>query len=260
MPRLPEKMSAILKEQTKFIMKIFLIITSLCMNIISIGVQADDFVRQRQRMIHDIEDMVAHTESYIGKSELDMRVMTAMVKVPRHEFVPDEFQSHAYINSALPITHGQTISQPYIVALMTDLAKVNEQSRVLEVGTGSGYQAAILAELINHVYTIEIIEPLGLQAKKKLLHLGYDNISVKIGDGYHGWPEHAPFDAILVTAGAESVPLPLIEQLKPGGRLVIPIGPHHATQTLTVIEKNTDGKITQHNILPVGFVPLTREQ
>jgi protein-L-isoaspartate(D-aspartate) O-methyltransferase len=238
-------------------MKTLLLISILCMNIFTYGVQADDFARQRQRMIHDIEDMVAHTEDYIGKPELDQRVMEIMATVPRHEFVPDEILSHAYVNSALPITHGQTISQPYIVALMTDLAAVNKDSLVLEVGTGSGYQAAVLAELVKHVYTIEIIEPLGLQAKDKLQQLGYDNITVKIGDGYRGWPEHAPFDAILVTASAEQVPLPLIEQLKPGGKLVIPIGRQHATQTLTVIEKNTDGEIQRHDILPVGFVPLT---
>lgn len=233
------------------------LISILCMNIFTVSVQADDFATQRQRMVHEIEDMVAYTEDYIGKPELDKRVMAAMATVPRHEFVPDEMLSLAYVNSALPITHGQTISQPYIVALMTDLAAVNQDSQVLEVGTGSGYQAAVLAELAKRVYTIEIIEPLGLQARNRLKQLGYDNITVKIGDGYHGWLEHAPFDAILVTAGAEQVPAPLVEQLKPGGRLVIPLGSQHASQTLTVIEKNTEGRIRQYDILPVGFVPLT---
>ena len=233
------------------------LISILCMNIFTVSVQADDFATQRQRMVHEIEDMVAYTEDYIGKPELDKRVMAAMATVPRHEFVPDEMLSLAYVNSALPITHGQTISQPYIVALMTDLAAVNQDSQVLEVGTGSGYQAAVLAELAKRVYTIEIIEPLGLQARSRLKQLGYDNITVKIGDGYHGWLEHAPFDAILVTAGAEQVPAPLVEQLKPGGRLVIPLGSQHASQTLTVIEKNTEGRIRQYDILPVGFVPLT---
>jgi len=238
-------------------MKSSLFISILCMNIFTYAVQADDFATQRQRMIHEIEDMVAQTEDFTGKSELDRQVMDAMVTVPRHEFVPDEILPYAYINSALPITHGQTISQPYIVALMTDLAVVNKDSQVLEVGTGSGYQAAVLAELVKHVYTIEIIKPLGLQARNRLKQLGYDNITVKIGDGYDGWPEHAPFDAILVTAGAEQVPAPLVEQLKPGGRLVIPLGSQDASQTITVIEKNTEGEITQHDILPVGFVPLT---
>lgn len=238
-------------------MKNPLAISILCMNIFTFSVQVDNFATQRQRMIHEIGDMVAYTEDYIGKPELDKQVMEAMASVPRHEFVPDEIVSLAYINSALPITHGQTISQPYIVALMTDLASVDKDSQVLEVGTGSGYQAAVLAVLVKHVYTIEIIEPLGIQARNRLQQLGYENITVKIGDGYHGWPEHAPFDAILVTAGAEEVPAPLVEQLKPGGRLVIPLGSQHASQTLTVIEKNTEGRITQHEILPVGFVPLT---
>ena len=238
-------------------MKYLLLISILCMNIFTYGVQADDFATQRQRMIHEIEDMVAYTEDFIGKSKLDKQVMDAMATVPRHEYVPDEIKAYAYVNSALPISHGQTISQPYIVALMTDLAAVNKDSQVLEVGTGSGYQAAVLAELVKHVYTIEIIEPLGLQARDRLAQLGYDNITVKIGDGYHGWPEHAPFDAILVTAGAEHVPTSLLEQLKPGGRLVIPLGSRHANQTLTLIEKDSRGEITQHDILPVGFVPLT---
>ena len=240
-------------------MKNLLFISYLCMNIFTYTVRADDFAIQRQRMIHEIDDMVAQTEEYIGKTELDKQVMDAMATVPRHEFVPDEILPYAYVNSALPITHGQTISQPFIVALMTDLATVNKDSQVLEVGTGSGYQAAVLAALVKHVYTIEIIEPLGLEAIIRLKQLGYDNITVKIGDGYHGWPEHAPFDAILVTAGAEQVPAPLIEQLKPGGRLVIPLGGQHTAQTLTVIEKNARGEITQHDILPVGFVPLTGE-
>ena len=205
-------------------MKFLFLILILSMNIFTYGVQADDFAIQRQRMIREIEDMVAYTSDYIGKEELDQRVMTAMAKVPRHEFVPAEISPYAYVNSALPVSHGQTISQPYIVALMTDLAAVNEDSSVLEIGTGTGYQAAVLAEVVKHVYTIEIIEPLGLQAKDRLQKIGYENITVKIGDGYHGWPEHAPFDAILVTAGAETVPAPLIEQLKPGGRMVIPLG------------------------------------
>ena len=238
-------------------MKFLFLILILSMNIFTYGVQADDFAIQRQRMIREIEDMVAYTSDYIGKEELDQRVMTAMAKVPRHEFVPAEISPYAYVNSALPVSHGQTISQPYIVALMTDLAAVNEDSSVLEIGTGTGYQAAVLAEVVKHVYTIEIIEPLGLQAKDRLQKIGYENITVKIGDGYHGWPEHAPFDAILVTAGAETVPAPLIEQLKPGGRMVIPLGGEHVTQTLTVVEKNVRGEITRHDILPVGFVPLT---
>lgn len=223
----------------------------------SFGVYADDFSNQRRHMVYEINDMVNYTSEKIGKDALDERVMAAMAKVPRHEFVPDEMKSHAYINSALPIGLGQTISQPYIVALMTDLAQVNQGSRVLEVGTGSGYQAAILAELADHVYTIEIVEPLGLQAQDTLQNLGYKNVSVRIGDGYHGWPEAAPFDAILVTAAVEEVPADLIQQLEPGGRLVIPLGRPSGTQVLSVIRKTTDGSVQKDEVLPVGFVPLT---
>ena len=227
------------------------------MTIFSFGVYADDFSNQRRNMVAEIADMVNYTSDSIGRNVLDEKVMAVMGKVPRHEFVPEEIRSHAYINSALPIGLGQTISQPYIVALMTDLANVNEDSNVLEVGTGSGYQAAILAELVNHVYTIEIVEPLGLQAEATLKRLGYHNITVRIGDGYHGWPEQAPFDAILVTAAAEDVPPDLIEQLAPDGRLVIPLGKQSSVQSLTVLTKTMDGKIVRKNVLPVGFVPLT---
>jgi protein-L-isoaspartate(D-aspartate) O-methyltransferase len=230
----------------------------LIMSIFSFGVHAaDDYSRQRQQMVAEINDMVSYTQDHIGKPALDERVMAAMGKVLRHELVPDEIKSHAYINSAMPIGENQTISQPYIVALMTDLAGVDENSKVLEIGTGSGYQAAVLAELVDHVYTIEIVEVLGRRAEKDLQRLGYENISVRIGDGYHGWPEHAPFDAILVTAAIERAPQALIDQLKPGGKMVIPLGRQHSTQTLTVIEKTPDGKIIYHEILPVGFVPLT---
>jgi protein-L-isoaspartate(D-aspartate) O-methyltransferase len=217
----------------------------------------EDYEMQRQRMVEEIKEMVYDTREYIGASSLSAEVTGAMGKVPRHEFVPEGLKSYAYINHPLPIGQDQTISQPYIVALMTELAGVNRDSIVLEVGTGSGYQAAVLAELVHHVYTIEIIEVLGVQARKNLERLGYDNVTVMIGDGYHGWKEHAPFDAILVTAAAESIPEPLLAQLKAGGRLVIPIGREHATQSLTVVEKKQDGGIVRNDILPVGFVPLT---
>lgn len=217
----------------------------------------DVYEEKRQQMVVVIQNMVKTTESYTGMKSLDMRVAEAMMAVPRHKFVPQASQSYAYENTALPISHKQTISQPYIVALMTDLAAVTSESVVLEVGTGSGYQAAVLSELVSHVYSIEIIEALGLQAKSLLQDLGYDNVTVKIGDGYHGWPEHAPFDAILVTAAAEHIPEKLIQQLKPGGRLVIPVGKHRQTQSLRVLTKGTDGEIEQRDILPVAFVPLT---
>jgi protein-L-isoaspartate(D-aspartate) O-methyltransferase len=187
------------------------------------------------------------------------QVLAAMRKVPRHEFVPANWVERAYDDSPLPIGFDQTISQPYIVALMTDLAQLLPQSKVLEVGTGSGYQAAILAEIVGDVYSIEIIKPLAASATERLARLGYKNVNVKHGDGYLGWPEHAPFDAIVVTAGADHVPPPLVEQLKPGGRLVIPVGELPHQQSLWLIEKGVDGTITQSQIAPVAFVPLTRE-
>ncbi len=217
----------------------------------------DAYKEKREQMLVVIQQTVAMTKSYVGKSSLDKRVEEAMMAVPRHKFVPPGSRSYAYADTALPISHKQTISQPYIVALMTDLAEVTSESVVLEVGTGSGYQAAVLSELVSHVYSIEIIRPLGLEARLLLQKLGYDNVTVKIGDGYHGWPEHAPFDAILVTAAAEHIPEQLIEQLKPGGRLVIPVGKPGQTQSLRVLTKGADGEIEQRDILPVVFVPLT---
>jgi protein-L-isoaspartate(D-aspartate) O-methyltransferase len=189
----------------------------------------------------------------------DVAVLAALRKVPRHEFVPANWVERAYEDSPLPIGHDQTISQPYIVALMTELAQLSSQANVLEVGTGSGYQAAILAEIVAEVHSIEIIEPLAMSAAERLHGLGYRNVQIKFGDGYLGWPEHAPFNAIVVTAGADHVPPPLIEQLKPGGRMVIPVGALPGQQSLWLIEKNVDGTITQRQIAPVAFVPLTRQ-
>lgn len=217
-----------------------------------------DHDQLRAGMVMEIRVMTRDTSSYTGRLSLNENVMKAMAEVPRHEFIPATMQKYAYQNRALPIGHDQTISQPYIVALMTDLAGVNENSVVLEVGTGSGYQAAILSRLARHVYTIEIVEPLGLEAKQTLETLGYDNVTVRIGDGYNGWEEYSPFDAILVTAAPERIPQPLIDQLRPGGKLVIPVGRTGGVQSLRVIEKNAEGKIHGTDILPVGFVPLTR--
>ncbi len=183
-------------------------------------------------------------------------VMAAMEKVQRHRFVSAWLTPFAYLNRPLPIGYGQTISQPLIVARMTDLLKVKKDDKVLEIGTGSGYQAAVLAEIAGSVYTIEIIEPLGKQAGERLKSLGYDNIKTKVGDGYYGWPEAAPFDAIMVTAAASHVPPPLLKQLKPGGRMVIPLGTHFMTQYLMLVEKQADGSVTTHQIVPVSFVPL----
>jgi protein-L-isoaspartate(D-aspartate) O-methyltransferase len=189
----------------------------------------------------------------------DARVLAAMRKVPRHEFVPEHLAGAAYEDHPLPIGYGQTISQPYIVALMTELLHLTPESKVLEVGTGCGYQTAVLAEIAAEVYSVEIIEPLAKESVDRLQRLGYENTHVKRGDGYLGWPEHAPFDAIVVTAGAEHIPPPLVEQLKPGGRMVIPVGEPHGEQSLLLVEKDLDASVSTRNITPVLFVPLTRE-
>ena len=220
-------------------------------------VAADEYVTQRQHLIQLIEQDVKATSAYLKKERLDPRVLEVMATVPRHEFVPQELKSFAYRNRPLPIGYGQTISQPYIVAIMTDLLAVEPDSKVLEIGTGSGYQAAIMAELVSQVFTIEIIKPLGEIATERLNRLGYDKIKTKIGDGYYGWEEHAPFDAIIVTAAASHVPPPLLKQLKVGGRMMIPVGSQFMAQELLLIEKEEGGKVITRQILPVRFVPLT---
>jgi len=212
---------------------------------------------QRQAMINAIETDVMATSLYIGKQAFDPAVMRAMGTVPRHEFVPREYQADAYENRPLPIGYGQTISQPYIVALMTDLLEIAKGDKVLEIGTGSGYQAAILNELTPNVFTIEIIEPLGKRASETFRRLHMDNIQVRIGDGYYGWQDRAPFDAIIVTAAADHVPPPLVEQLKNGGRMVIPVGSRFFVQQLVLVVKDDQGKLTTRQLLPVRFVPLT---
>lgn len=207
----------------------------------------EELQRMRQQMVN---------RQIIARGVKDPLVLDAMANVKRHEFVLPGQEVEAYEDGPLPIGEGQTISQPYIVALMTELAKVNKDSRVLEVGTGSGYQAAILSVICARVYSIEIIEKLGLAAKKKLSELGYDNVEVRIGDGYQGWPEAAPFDAILVTAAPDHIPQPLIDQLKVGGRLVIPVGDFY--QELEVITKKETG-VDREKVIPVRFVPMTGE-
>ncbi len=237
------------------------IIILLLLASFAVNASADfNFSQQRLIMVEEIEETVSYTSEQIGKIALDERVIEVMKRVPRHEFVPHDMRSFAYQNQALPIGSKQTISQPYIVALMTDLAELNNNSLVLEVGTGSGYQAAVLAELAHHVYSIEIVEALGIQAGITLQRLAYENVSLRIGDGYHGWPEQAPFDAILVTAAPEIIPEALIEQLKPGGNLVIPVGRQSGVQSLQVLRKDMNGKISVRDVLPVGFVPFTRDQ
>lgn len=218
-----------------------------------------DYVAERHAMVRVVEDDVAATTQHTGVDTLEPRVRDALLVVPRHLFVPERLRASAYDNRPLPIGEGQTISQPYIVAMMTQLAGVDEGARVLEIGTGSGYQAAVLAEIADHVYTIEIIDALAERAAATLGSLGYENVSVRAGDGYLGWPEHAPFDAIVVTAAPATVPQPLIEQLAVGGRLVIPVGPEGRTQSLRVLQKDGDGKIVTRDVLPVRFVPFTRD-
>lgn len=218
---------------------------------------ADDFASQRAAMIRAIEGDSAVTREYLDRERLDARVMAAMGRVARHALVPEGQREYAYQNRPLPIGYGQTISQPYVVALMTDLLQPQPDDRMLEIGTGSGYQAAVLAELVAQVYTIEVVEPLGERALDALQGLGYRNIEVRIGDGYYGWPQHAPYDAIVVTAAASHVPPPLLQQLKPGGRLVIPVGSAFQVQQLVLVEKAADGTISTRQILPVSFVPLT---
>ena len=207
-------------------------------------------------MVAEIEAMYAETRSLTGLATMSPRVRAALGKVERHRLVPPEQRALAYRNHPLPIGQGQTISQPYIVALSTDLIAPQPQHVVLEVGTGSGYQAAILAETVGRVFSMEIIESLGKEAAERLRALGYRNIEIKIGDGYKGWPEKAPFDAIVVTAAAPRVPEALLEQLKPGGRLVVPVGEAGGAQDLLLIVKTAEGKLERKSILPVRFVPL----
>jgi protein-L-isoaspartate(D-aspartate) O-methyltransferase len=221
------------------------------------GPGEDPYAPARRAMLEEIAADVRLTSESLNKEALDPRVLEAMASVPRHELVPDELRDVAYENRPLPIGHGQTISQPYIVAVMTDLLKLQPGQRSLEIGTGSGYQAAILGEIAGEVYTIEIIAALGEQARANLGRLGYKNIEVRIGDGYNGWEEQAPFDAIVVTAAASHIPPPLIKQLKNGGRMVIPVGSRFMVQQLLLVEKDQAGEVITRQILPVRFVPLT---
>jgi protein-L-isoaspartate(D-aspartate) O-methyltransferase len=230
-----------------------------CLLAAGCNVSAADYADARANMVKVIEKDVRDTSLYLDKERLDERVMTAMGKVPRHKFVRWQDRGEAYENRPLPVGHGQTISQPFIVALMTDLLKPEATYKALEVGTGSGYQAAVLSALVQQVYTIEIIDELGQAAEKRLSKLNYDNVEVRLGDGYYGIKEHAPYDVIIVTAAASHVPPPLIQQLRPGGRMIIPVGTRFMVQQLVLIEKSEDGEVTARQILPVRFVPLTGE-
>lgn len=217
-----------------------------------------DVARERTQMLEDIRRSVRESAAYTGREELSEATMAAMAAVPREAFVPAAQKPLAYLNRPLPIGLGQTISQPLIVALMTDLLDPEPGDVVLEVGTGSGYQAAVLAQLVKQVYTVEIIPELAARARAAITSLGYDNIAVRAGDGYAGWPQHAPFDGIIVTAAPDEIPPPLVEQLKAGGKLVIPVGPVHGFQQLVLVEKRDDGTLQRREVLPVAFVPLTR--
>ncbi len=226
-----------------------------CLVVISaasaLGHRPSPIEEQRQRMVRVIE---RHADE-----PLDARVLKVMAEVPRHEFVPPARRGAAYEDTPLPIGFGQTISQPFIVGFMTDLIDPEPTDVVLEVGTGSGYQAAVLAQLVDRVCTIEIIPELARRAATALDEIGYDNITTRIGDGYFGWPDCGPYDAIVVTAAAASIPPPLLEQLKPTGRMVIPVGGPFLTQQLVVAVKEEDGTIRTRQVLPVRFVPLRRE-
>lgn len=212
----------------------------------------------RAALVREVEAGIRDTAAQTGVARLSDPVRAALARVPRHRFVPLSLVDAAYADRPLPIGMGQTISQPTIVALMTELARPRPDARVLEVGTGSGYQAAILAECVARVYTIEIVAPLGEQARALLAELGYRNVDVRIGDGYAGWPDAAPFDAVVVTAAPDHVPQPLVDQLKPEGRMVIPVGREGGIQQLLVITKDRDGRAATRRTIPVRFVPLTR--
>jgi protein-L-isoaspartate(D-aspartate) O-methyltransferase len=213
-----------------------------------------EFRLLRERMV---KEQIAEAPDFRDPVK-DPRVLWAMRTVPRHQFVEKKLQSAAYGDFPLPIGYGQTISQPYVVALMTEMLELKPDQRVLEVGAGSGYQAAILSLLAKEVYTIEIVEALAIQAEERLRRLGYANVRVKVGDGYYGWEEAAPFDRIVVTCAASLVPPPLLKQLKPGGKMCIPVGAAYSVQYLTMIEKSETGAITMRKSIPVRFVPLTR--
>ena len=228
--------------------------------LLSLPVHADDadYASARAAMIAEVE-YYATLARDTDAPKFDQNVMHALGTVERHKFVPGQQRQFAYENRPLRIGHGQTISQPYIVALMTELLETDPDDVVLEIGTGSGYQAAILAKLVNHVYSIEIIEALANEAQARLARLGYDNVTTKLSDGYYGWEEHAPFDAIIVTAAASHVPPPLIQQLRPGGRMVIPVGDRFMTQQLLLLEKTEGNDVITRQIAAVRFVPLTGE-
>jgi protein-L-isoaspartate(D-aspartate) O-methyltransferase len=213
--------------------------------------QTDPFLAQRDRMVRD------HIEA---RGIRNQEVFAAMRSTPRHQFVPDEWRADAYADRALPIGFRQTISQPYVVALMTELLEPRKELRVLEIGTGSGYQAAVLAALVRHVYTIEIVPELARMVSERLRSMGYRNITARQGDGYEGWREQAPFDRVILTAAPREIPTALLDQLKPGGKLVAPVGDSPMNQELVVVDKGLDGRIHRRPVIPIAFVPMVKSQ
>lgn len=221
------------------------------------GLTRDDGMK---RMLDDIRAEISYTQPMTGKASFSEDVMEAMAAVPRDKFVPDDLVRSAFADGPLPIGYGQTISQPFIVALMTELLQLEPEDKVLEIGTGSGYQTAVLSTLCELVYSMDIVPELVEAAAIRLKKLGYDNVNIQVGNGYHGWSEHAPYDAIIVTAAAPYVPDHLIEQLKPGGKLVIPVGQQFMAQQLICIDKDLDGSVHERTVLRVAFVPLVRRR
>ena len=242
-------------------MKRFIGLIFLCLSIVACQWESSDADTQKSQQFGEnayLAKRFSMVETQIHRRGVkDTLVLNAMKNVPRHKFVPASMKNQAYIDSPLPIGENQTISQPYIVGFMTESLQLKGPEKVLEIGTGSGYQAAVLSEIADSVFSIEIVATLGQRAKELLNDLGYKNIQVRIGDGYQGWPEHAPFDAIIVTAAPVKIPQPLVDQLKPGGRMIIPVGDYY--QELILITKSSNGKITKKSILPVRFVPMTGE-
>jgi protein-L-isoaspartate(D-aspartate) O-methyltransferase len=236
---------------------VIFILTTLLFQASAVALETQDFASQRQQMVEEITEDARRVAKLVEKDTFDESIMSVMQNTPRHLFVPAEARPFAYENRPLPIGYGQTISQPYIVALMTDLLQPEADHKVLEIGTGSGYQAAVLAQLVKEVYSIEIIKELGQSSTRLLKDLGYDNVTTRIADGYDGWPEHAPFDSIIVTAAISHIPPPLVRQLKNGGTMVIPVGTGFQTQQLTLVKKDMSGEITTRQIIPVIFVPFT---
>lgn len=240
-------------DKSKAVLLLSVLFAGFLALVFSGSVRSESYEEERHRLVEEHLVNPAH-----GAGIADTRVIEAMRTVPRHLFVPKNLRDRAYRNRPLPIGHKQTISQPYIVALMTQLLRPEPGDGILEVGTGSGYQAAVLAEVVDRVYSVEIIPELAEFARGNLSEAGYDNVTVKQGDGYHGWAEHAPFDGIIVTAAPESLPEPLKEQLKPGGRIVVPVGPSGGSQELMTVEKQADGTFERNTVLPVRFVPFLR--